>query len=414
MRITYNIFEVKHSDDIKEAQQRKERIRELIIHLDKIPKGSFQDFKNLEVLKIEGNLTEIGGYAFYGCTKLKDLGDLSSVITIKAFAFDACESIENLSLPNAMLIENNVFHNCKAIQSIDAPKVKINNYAFYGCPKIDPEKVDLRHDYSNENRNHVFETPIRDLISSLMYNKKKFMMYLINCWEFALRVESKNMLNEDQSRKSLVEDKDLSTALDIAKSHVGRHGKVGATCLWLSEFAAENIDDLIVREIQEEALDKIDDLIVGDKMDDVDSNGFLWVIPTTAYEAVVEGLSKIGTIKRVISVKELEFAKLARERESKHMYDLIPSANAKELRNVPQRIRTQLTSWQRRGVAFATERKGTCMIGDEVSRFEGFHTSHVTPSEQPTHFSSFYTSYIVPDGSREDNSSNCIHVCIQR
>ena len=29
----YDVFEVKHSDDIKEAQQRKERIRELIIHV---------------------------------------------------------------------------------------------------------------------------------------------------------------------------------------------------------------------------------------------------------------------------------------------------------------------------------------------------------------------------------------------
>lgn len=153
-----------------------------------------------------------------------------------------------------------------------------------------------------------------------------------------------------------------------------------------------------------------------DEMHDTDSNDFLWVIPLTAYNAVEEGLSKNGTVERRISEKDLEFAKFAREREKKNIYDSIPSANAEELKDVPAGLRNQLTTWQRQGVAFCIQRKGTCMIGDEVCPgidFEEPHTSHVNPQNSQLTFLFFFL-YNVADGARENYSSNCIHVCIRR
>ena len=58
-----DVLEVRGPYDIEEAQRRKDQIRELIIHLENIPENSFADFTNLEVLKIRGNLKEVGNSA---------------------------------------------------------------------------------------------------------------------------------------------------------------------------------------------------------------------------------------------------------------------------------------------------------------------------------------------------------------
>lgn len=127
----------------------------------------FSDCNKLVSITIPENITELGAYAFSGCssltsvvlpsilnaipnntfqncTKLSSICLPSSVTSVGQYAFDGCSSLKTIILPPEVIsVENYTFRNCSALSSIDIPSsvTSIGQYAFYGCSSL--KSIDL-------------------------------------------------------------------------------------------------------------------------------------------------------------------------------------------------------------------------------------------------------------------------------
>lgn len=117
--------------------------------------GLFTDLTNLEYVKLPSWLTNVGPYAFNGCSKLEkvDVGDQISAIKLKAFSgtaltdFDMPEGVRtiddgaftgtkltNVNLANVDSIGESAFEG-STLRTVDLSHVRaIGNRAFYGTP----------------------------------------------------------------------------------------------------------------------------------------------------------------------------------------------------------------------------------------------------------------------------------------
>lgn len=107
-------------------------------------------------LNVEATINRIGNYAFYNFSQLKNLTldipiigraafhmcDLEQVVlssgvtAIESYAFDGCNDMKYLFLPNTLKsIEVGAFHCCEALESIILPNslISIGDYAFNNC-----------------------------------------------------------------------------------------------------------------------------------------------------------------------------------------------------------------------------------------------------------------------------------------
>ena len=109
-----------------------------------IAKGSseatrtFNNFVNLRSLNA-ANLTDIGAYAFHGCSKLA-LTELPEGLTkINTFSFRSCSSLAIKALPSGVTeIGANAFNGCSGLVEMTLYKkvTKIGSYAFNGCANL--------------------------------------------------------------------------------------------------------------------------------------------------------------------------------------------------------------------------------------------------------------------------------------
>ena len=91
------------------------------------------------------NVTDIGEYAFMSCNKLYDIS-LPSCVNIGYQSFYSCSSssFTSLTLPAVETIGNGAFYNCNYLTTIDLPVVKtMGNEVFRQCTRL--EKIILRN-----------------------------------------------------------------------------------------------------------------------------------------------------------------------------------------------------------------------------------------------------------------------------
>ena len=87
-------------------------------------------------LTISDNVTEIGNYAFYGCSDLTSATIGNSVTSIGDDAFYGCSSLTNVTIGNSVTsIGSSAFSGCSGLMSVDIPNsvTSIGSSAFYGC-----------------------------------------------------------------------------------------------------------------------------------------------------------------------------------------------------------------------------------------------------------------------------------------
>lgn len=82
----------------------------------------------------------IGRYAFSDRFRL-ELGtysmDLPSCTDLGSWAFDGCDGLIEVTLPNLKVVDLGTFNNCSSLTSADLPKAtSIGNYAFLGCNSL--------------------------------------------------------------------------------------------------------------------------------------------------------------------------------------------------------------------------------------------------------------------------------------
>lgn len=99
-------------------------------NVKKIGASAFYDSRQLQSTDFP-NLTEIGKFAFLSCKSLKEIPNYQYITTIRESAFDGCDSISSVYLPNVTAIPSSAFSNCVNLTSIDLPNTKtIESSAF--------------------------------------------------------------------------------------------------------------------------------------------------------------------------------------------------------------------------------------------------------------------------------------------
>lgn len=96
--------------------------------------GDVFDGSDLTNLTIGHGVTNIGGFAFYGCIDLSSLTIGSSVADIGVNAFGDCIGMTTLTIPNSVTnIEESAFECCPSLTNLVIPKsvISIGAYAFY-------------------------------------------------------------------------------------------------------------------------------------------------------------------------------------------------------------------------------------------------------------------------------------------
>lgn len=86
-----------------------------------------------------GNVTEIGNYAFYGCTALREVVIPDAVTEIGESVFRGCTGLVSVTLPDGLdSIPMYMFYGCTSLTGIDISEsvTEIGDYAFYGCGSI--------------------------------------------------------------------------------------------------------------------------------------------------------------------------------------------------------------------------------------------------------------------------------------
>ena len=102
----------------------------------------------VQTYTLGNTLTEIGTYAFYGCSGLTSITIPSTVKVIGSSAFSGCKNLASITIPAVDSIANNVFYRCGSLTSVTIPSsVKsIGNDAFALCRSLTsiniPENVD--------------------------------------------------------------------------------------------------------------------------------------------------------------------------------------------------------------------------------------------------------------------------------
>ena len=244
--------------ELEAARQNKEHIKCLIIDTTcfLIPAGAFEGFPSLETLVPNKNLRKIGESAFQRCSKLTDLGNLSSVEAVERHAFANCGSVEGcITLPNATQIGEYAFVCCEKVTSIYAPKateIGRRAFAFGRRNNIDAANVTCPYD-SIDNNPFETEALLGEVRTQLRAKEsqrytKIFKMYLTNLYEFAMSVESYNRFNDPQPPDALF--RELSHDIQsISEQFYRRNGEKGAI---FQLSATETIDEPILQRAMDE------------------------------------------------------------------------------------------------------------------------------------------------------------------
>jgi hypothetical protein len=102
------------------------------------------------------SLIEIGGGAFAGCGKLKEVYMKDNVEVIGDYAFERCKSLEVLQLSNKLTEIGDIFSRCGKLKTLEIPKSvkKIHEYVFLECANsftILVHEDSAMHKYAEKN-----------------------------------------------------------------------------------------------------------------------------------------------------------------------------------------------------------------------------------------------------------------------
>ncbi len=99
----------------------------------------YVDGEMLTDIVVPDNITNIGRYAFAGCSGVKKITLGDSVTKAYPYSFWFCEDLCELELsPNMTTIEYSAFSNCNSLEKVTIPNsiTTIESYAFYECTAL--------------------------------------------------------------------------------------------------------------------------------------------------------------------------------------------------------------------------------------------------------------------------------------
>jgi len=118
----------------------REALPASVARLTALRKLTMRDCKSLKsVADLPASVTQIGDYAFYGCTSLASITLPESVTQIGEGALNGCTSLASITLPASVTeIGAGAFRDCKSLASITIPAwlTQIGLCAFHGCASL--------------------------------------------------------------------------------------------------------------------------------------------------------------------------------------------------------------------------------------------------------------------------------------
>ncbi len=116
---------------------------------------AFYGCTNLATVNIPNSVTNIGSNAFNGCTNLVSVNIPNSVTTIAYAAYSGCTSLTQITIPNTVkTISGSVFEGCSNLTTVTLPNsiTAINSYTFAECSNLTnitiPESVTIIDSYA--------------------------------------------------------------------------------------------------------------------------------------------------------------------------------------------------------------------------------------------------------------------------
>ena len=118
-----------------------EKCEEILKNIKSIESDTFGKYKSyITKIEIPSSVTDIGNFAFSGCSGLKSIMIPSSVTDIGDYAFYDCSGLTSITIPSSVTsIGVQSFCHCSGLTSITIPSsvTNIGNLAFfYGCSNL--------------------------------------------------------------------------------------------------------------------------------------------------------------------------------------------------------------------------------------------------------------------------------------
>ena len=134
--IIFIIVFIFNNNDNKSKELKEIKISDSV---SKITESKFADYSNLENVEIPNSVTEIGRYAFVGCSSLKEIKIPNSITKIDDGVFESCINLENVEIPNSVIeIGKGTFAGCSNLAEIKVPDsvTVIGDSAFARCSSL--------------------------------------------------------------------------------------------------------------------------------------------------------------------------------------------------------------------------------------------------------------------------------------
>ena len=132
----------------------------------------FLNGEEIKDLVIPNTVTDIGEFAFYGCSGLISVVIPNSVININSYAFSGCSGLTSVVIPNSVTnINSYAFHGCSGLISIEIPNsiTRITKSSFRECSGLTsvtiPSSVKRIDQYAFEGCTNLTSVHITDLAS---------------------------------------------------------------------------------------------------------------------------------------------------------------------------------------------------------------------------------------------------------
>ena len=96
--------------------------------------------RSITSITIPSEVTNIGSYAFYGCTNLRSIVLPEALKTIGLYAFNTCTDLQSITIPESVTsILSHAFSSCRDLTEITLPSgiSEIASYIFSFCDKLE-------------------------------------------------------------------------------------------------------------------------------------------------------------------------------------------------------------------------------------------------------------------------------------